>query len=350
MIKNIIVAFIFCAFLHGVAFCQEDDGTIEIDSQVMSINPDREYIIIKAGENQGVEIGDGLIVHRDADKLAEAQIVEVRGDVAAAEILKIEKEQVKQLVENIVEKDRDIKEGDSILIVKKTSRPFGYKAVKREIVSQGQKKSKWTTILGDKAAAPAKAVSPGYKPAEREIDYQGQKKSKWTTILGDKARVESAVPVETISTGYAGPGSDNIETLSPDKLNIVQGSSIVRANVTAPAGDVYSYALMVLRENGYSVIISNRVTGNILATTPIELSIMKELWADAGAKIGHRLVVSLEIKDNAGTTELNVYSFKEHTQKDKQVKLPVTRTDPRDTKYYSALVELASRIKKRAES
>ncbi len=266
MMKNILVLYFFCVFLSGIALCQED---IEIDSQVISINPDKEYIIIKAGENEGVEIGDGLIVHRDAEKLAEAQVVEVRDNVAAAEILNIEKE---------------IKEGDSILIVKK--------AIKQSPV------------------------------------YGEQKKSKWTTLLGSKATVKSPSPVETVTSDYAISGS----------------GTIVRATIDTDLNTAFSYALMVLRENGYSVIFSNRATGAILATMPIDLSLMKELWADATASIEHKLVVSLEMKNSGGATELNVASFKEHTQKGKQLKFPVTR----GSNYYSLLVELASKIKERA--
>jgi len=129
----------------------------------------------------------------------------------------------------------------------------------------------------------------------------------------------------------------------------MQESSVVRASIGTDISAVFSYALMVLREDGYSVIFSNRVTGNILATMPIDLTLMKELWADATASIEHKLVVSLEMKYKSGATELKVSSFKEHTQKGKQIKLPVTRIDPRDSKYYSALVELASKIKGRSE-
>ena len=121
-IKNILVLYFFCAFLSGAALCQDEIG---IDSQVMSVNPDNEYIIIKAGENKGVEIGDGLIVHRDGKKLAEAQIIEVRPNVSAAEILNEEKE---------------IKEGDNVLIVKKVKES---PARRKEYGRQEQRKSKW---------------------------------------------------------------------------------------------------------------------------------------------------------------------------------------------------------------
>jgi len=319
MIKNIFILWFFCAILSGVGFCQNE---IEIDSQVISINPDSEYIIIKAGENDGVEIGDGLIVHRNAEKLAEAQIVEVRPDVAAAVILNIEKEQKKEFMEKIVEKDKEIKEGDSILIVKELK------------------------------GSSAEITAGGRKIEERK--YREQKKSKWTTLLGSKATAGSAAPVETVDSSYPASGymtgvKTPSEALNPEKIQVMQESSVVRANIETDISAVFSYALMVLREGGYSVIFSNRVTGNILATMPIELTLMKELWADATASIEHKLVVSLEMKYKSGVTELKISSFKEHTQKGKQIKLSVMRTDPRDSKYYSALVGLASKIKERAE-
>ncbi len=252
MIKNTLALFFFCVFLSAIALCQEN---IEIDSEVISINSEKEYMIIKAGEDEGVEIGDRFVVYRDAERLAEAQVIEVRPNVAAAEILNTEKE---------------IKEGDSILIVKK--------AGKRHAKQKG-------------------SVSP--------------------------------------VTGI----------MSPKETQTAQKSSIVRTNVGADLNTVFSYSLMVLRENGYSVVFSNRATGSILATMPIELGLIKELWADATASIEHKLAVTLEIKNNNGITELNISSFKEHTQKKKQVKSPV----PKGSKYYNLLAGLASKIKERAE-
>jgi len=308
MIKNILVLYFFCAILSGLAFSQDE---IEIDSEIMSINPDKEYIIIKAGEKDGVEIGDGLIIHRDSEKLAEAQIVEVRDNVAAAEILNVEKEQTKKVVEQVIEKNKEIKEGDNILIVKKAKK---------------------------------------YQPIKESRVYQEPRKSKWKTILGSASQAGSAVPVETVTSGSAASGygyaTDTAsDTMDPGKITVSQESSIVRAEIGADSSAVFSYALMVLRENGYSVIFSSRATGSILATRPIELTLMKELWADTHASIEHKIVTSLEIKDKNGNTELNVASFKEHTQKKKQVKFPVVN----GSKYYRLLVELASKIKERAE-
>nr|MBU1328776.1 hypothetical protein [Candidatus Omnitrophota bacterium] len=302
MIRNILVLYFFCAFLSGIALCQED---IEIDSQVISINSDKEYIIIKAGENEGVEIGDGLIIHRNAEKLAEAQVVEVRANVAAAEILNVEKEQEKEVTEKIIEKNKEIKKGDSILIVKK--------AKKYPIKKEGSV-------------------------------YREFKKSKWTTLLGSSAAVKSAMPVKNVTSGsITGIGPPD-EALNPEKIQVTQGSSVVRADIDTDPDTVFSYSLMVLRENGYSVIFSSRTTGVILAEMPIRLSLIKELWADAAASIEHKLVVSLEMKNSGVATELNIASFKEHTQKGKQIKFPVTR----GASYYNLLVELASKIKERA--
>lgn len=273
MIRNILVLCLFCAFFSGVAFCQEKT---EIDSQVISVNPDKEYLIIKAGEGDGVEIGDGLIVHREGEKVAEAQIIEVRPEVAAAEILYTNKE---------------IKEGDNVLIVKRTKKPG---------------------IL------------------KKEKTLQKPKKSKWTTVLGSGAEVKSMAPVETVK---------------PGRIQVGQGSGSANVGIDADPGVVFSYALMVLRENGYSVISSSRVTGVILATKPIELSIVRELLADAMAKIEHKAVVSIEIKNNEGASELNITGFKEHAQKGKQVKFPITV----GSGYYRDLADLASKIKERAE-
>ena len=283
MIRYAVILYFFCAFFCGTALCLEE---IEIDSQVMSVNPNGEYIIIKAGQNDGVEIGDGLIVHRSGEKIAEAQVIEVRPSVAAAEILNAK---------------QDIKEGDSILIVKKTE------------------------------SHPAK---------KREYTPQEQKKSKWTTLLGSSSPMRSLAPVETVASGSI----TTIETSRQGPVSVTQGASIVRADMDADASTVFSYSLMVLRENGYSVISSSRGTGVILATKPIELSLMKELWADATAAIEHKLVISLEMREDSSSTELNISAFKEHIQKNRQVKFPVAR----ESVYYNDLVGLASKIKERS--
>ncbi len=284
MIRDASILYLLCIFLCSTGLCQEE---IEIDSQVMSVNPDSEYIIIKAGESSGVEIGDGLIVHRNGKKLAEAQVIEVRPTVSAAEILN---------------STQGIKEGDDILIVKE---------IKKSI-------------------------------AERK-EYTRHKPtgSRWTTILGSSASIKSLAPVETVTSGSI----TSVTTSGQGPVSVMQEASIVRADMASDLNTVFSYSMITLRENGYSVISSNRGTGIILATRPIELTLMKELWADATAAIDHKLVVCLEMKEYAGSTELDVSAFKEHLQKGKQIKFPIAK----ESSYYNDLVELASKIKKRVD-
>lgn len=279
MMKNIFFLCLFCVLLTGTGFCLEE---IEIDSEVIGVNAEKNYIIIKAGEKDGLEIGDGLIVHRDGEKLAEAQVIEARASVSAAEILKASKA---------------IKEGDKILIVKKSNIPAARK-----------------------------------KGAAYQTSYQPRKKSRWTPILGPGAQAVSTAPVEAV-------------TQEPGAVYVGQEGSVARAEINTDLNTAFSYALMTLREEGYSVIFTNRTIGIITATKPIELSILGELFADATAVIGHKLVMSLEMKGSGSYTELAVSSFKEHTQKGKQVKFPVTR----GSNYYNDMVVVASKIKERAE-
>jgi hypothetical protein len=298
MIKNILVLCFFCVFFSGTAFCQDE---IEIDSQVISINPDGGYIIIKAGEADGVEIGDGLIVHRSGEKIAEAQVIEARAEVSAAQILNASDE---------------IKEGDGILIVKKTKKPVAIKVVKKEKTYK--------------------------KPAlKKEKNLREPKKSKWATLLGSAAEVSSTAPVMAVGS----------VSRSGDVQQANQESSVVRADINADPSTVFSYVLIVLRENGYSVVLSSRTTGVILCVKPLELSLMKELWADAHARIGHRLAVSIEIKNNNGVSELSAYGFREHFQKGKQIRFSVTKdtmySDKSNSECYNDIEGLISKIKER---
>ena len=84
------------------AYCEN----VEINSEVISVNSEFEFFVIAAGEENGIEIGDGFIVHRGGEKIAEAYIIEVRPDVSAAEVLELEGNQ-------------EISEGDKVLLVKR---------------------------------------------------------------------------------------------------------------------------------------------------------------------------------------------------------------------------------------
>lgn len=247
--KKFFLLLFFISAIWSVPAISED---IEIDSEVISVNPANEFFVIAAGEEEGTEIGDGVLVHREGEKIAEAYIIEVRPEVSAAEILN-------------VENGKEILKGDAVILVKK--------------IEKGQQKPPQPQI----AARPAAAI----------------------TEQGD----------------------------------------IISIGIKRDPKSVFTYVAFVLRENGYSIISSNRATGVILANKPIELSLLKELWADAFAAIDHHLVVSIAIKDEDGYSRLIVSSFREHSQKNRHVRRVVVK----NSKYYSELTDLIYKIKERSE-
>jgi len=247
MKKVFVIISIFVLLCAHSAPCQE----IEIDSEVVTVDSGLEFFIIGAGGDDGVDLGDGLIVHRLGETIAEAYIIEVRPGVSAAEILN-------------VQEGEGIREGDGILIVKE---------------------------IGETETRTA--IEPGF---------------------------------------LVGPG-------------IVKEGDIISLDIKSSTKEVFAYARLILIENGFSIISSNRSIGILMATKPIALSITKELWADAVAAIDHNLVVSLDIKGEGRLSELRVSSFKEHSQKGKHVKRAIAR----DSKHYNELRVLVSTIKERSE-
>lgn len=254
---------------------------IEIRSEVISVDPEFEFFVVKAGEDAGVELGDALLVHRDGETIAEGYIIEVRQDVSAAEILHIKP-------------DGPIREGDSVLIVKKEEPPA------EEVSPPKVAKSRWTAILGAKPKEEASSTLPA--PAGYTSEYSGT------------------------------PGG------------IEQGKTI---NITLHQNPdtVFSYARIVLMENGYTIISSNRAIRALEAAKSMELSLLRELWADAVSAIDHKVVISLDIKDSGDFSELSASSFREHFQKGKYIKRSVAE----NSKYYNELIALVSEIKKRSE-
>lgn len=258
MKKIFILIGLFTLIFSYFALCQE----VEIESVVTTADPDFEFFVIGAGKEDGVELGDGLVVHRSGEKIGEAYIVEVRPYVSAAEIL------------NVREGD-EVLEGDSILIVKST---------------------------------------------------------------GPKEETAQPSPVRITETTY----EQYDQAVSPD---IIREEDIIRLDVRNSQTEVFAYARLTLMEDGFTIVSSNRSTGTIMAIKPLPMSILKELWADAVAAIDHNLVLSLEIKDKGGLSELKASSFREHTQKGRQVKRAVTR----DSGQYNDMMALVSKIKERSE-
>ena len=233
------------------AYCEN----VEINSKVVSVNPEFEFFVIAAGEENGIEIGDGFIVHRDGEKIADAYIIEVRPDVSAAEVLELEG-------------DQEISEGDEVLLVKK------------------------------------------------EV---GEQKESPRTIRS--------------------------RTRDTSRPLIIQDRDAISITIAKDLRSVLFYTSLVLKENGYSITSSNRSTGTILATKPINLTLFKELWADAVAAIGHNLVVSIDIKEAKGRSELRVSSFKEHFRKNDYIK----RSVEKNSKYYKEITDMVYKIKERSE-
>lgn len=276
--KKIFTIFLFlCLSCSVLVFADEP----EIHSAVASSDPEFEFFVIQAGEDAGIELGDGVIVERDGKRLADGYIIEVRQDVSAAEILDMEA-------------DDEIREGDSVLIVKKE--------------------------------APAAEATVDSKPA----------KPRWATILGKKPQKEFS------------PASPEVSEYRPEYYGISQVSGhgkIINMTLQQDPDTVFSYARMVLIENGYTIISSNRVIRTLQAAKPMELSLLNELWADAFSAMDHNVIVSLEIKEKLDFSELSAGSFKEHFQKGKYIKRNVAE----NSKYYNELIAMISEIKKRSE-
>ena len=57
-----------------------------LNAKVVSINQDNNFVIIDAGDNAGVKLGDALSVYRDSKYIARLEVIQTRKDIAAADI------------------------------------------------------------------------------------------------------------------------------------------------------------------------------------------------------------------------------------------------------------------------
>ena len=263
MKKILLILSLFLVFAVSSSFSKE------IESEVMSVDPEQEFFIIKAGADEGIEMGDGLIVHRDLAKIAEAYVVEVRKDISAAEALNISQ-------------GGEIQEGDKIVI---------------------------------------------YKEKPKKI-YQEEETGEWTHLGAENERVTAEERYES--------------TL---RSRVYREGDTVKVTIDEYPETVFSYASLILREDDYLITSSNRGIGVLSAYKPIPLSLISELWADATAKIDHRLTLSVNITGDENSTKLTISAFKEHTQKEKHIKIPVAKY----SKYHNSLVDMAAKIKERSE-
>jgi len=248
---------LFIIFIIQICVLNAFGEEIEIKAKVLTVNNDQGYFVFSAGSSQGVDIGDGLIVHRDNTKIAEAYVIEVRPEISAAEVLNIEG-------------SYEIYEGDDVLLIK-TKRP---------------------------------------------------------TVLTERKNLSYEISV------------------SPEEIK--KESDIVSTEIGRPVKEVFFYTIQLLQENGYNIISSNNATYSILAAKPIDLTILKELWADMLAAIDHNMVISIDIKGEGNASKISATAYKEHSQKNRYVKQAITK-DGKNAKYYTELVDIVYKIKKRCE-
>ena len=65
-----------------------DDGYVPpgFDGNVVSVNADHNFVIIDLGEDDGLKLGDNMSVYRGAEYVASLEVIQVRRDIAAADI------------------------------------------------------------------------------------------------------------------------------------------------------------------------------------------------------------------------------------------------------------------------
>ena len=56
------------------------------NGRVVSINDENNFVIVDIGETQGIRLGDALSVYRDSKYIARLEVIQVRKDIAAADI------------------------------------------------------------------------------------------------------------------------------------------------------------------------------------------------------------------------------------------------------------------------
>ncbi len=283
---------IVCTFS---AFSDEGD----LCSKVVTVNPEEEVFIIKAGEDIGVEMDDKVIVHRNYEKIAEGYVIGVKQAMSAVEIFKLTR-------------NKQIQEGDTVAIIKSSKK-----------IKTIQRKPK------------KKAERPREKYYTKPPSVT--KKSKWA-LLGSEPG-ETPPSTKTLSKWQTGSAHQEYY------YDVTEEAEPITIDIDKDSQTVFSYESLVLREKGYSITSSNRATGILVATKPVELSLLKELWADALASIDHKIILSFDIKPYGDYSNLTLSFFKEHFQKGNQIKKPVMK----NSEYYTEFTTLVSEIKERSE-
>ena len=303
MKKFLLILSLFLVFTVSYSFSEE------IESEVMSVNPEQEFFIIKAGADEGIKMGDGLIVHRDLAKIAEAYVVEVRKNISAAEVLN-------------VNQGGKIQEGDKIAIYKEKPKKIYRKEGTGDWARLGPESER--VAAEERYESTPRSMVHRYREKPKKI-YRKEETGEWTRL---------------------GPKSERVTVKERYPRSMVhQEGGTVKVIIGRDTETVFSYASLILREDGYLITSSNRGIGALLAYKPVPLSLADELWADATAKIDHRLTLSVNIAGDKNSTKLTMSAFKEHAQKEKHIKIPVAK----NSKYYNTLADMAAEIKERSE-
>ncbi len=65
---------------------QVNKGSAGFNGHVISINETNNFVIVDIGENKGINLGDSLSVYRDSKYIARLEVIQVRKDIAAADL------------------------------------------------------------------------------------------------------------------------------------------------------------------------------------------------------------------------------------------------------------------------
>ena len=70
----------------GAAVSLKEDMDIGFNGKIVSINEDNNFVIVDLGENSGVQLGEVLSVYRGAQNIGKLEVIQVRKEIAAADI------------------------------------------------------------------------------------------------------------------------------------------------------------------------------------------------------------------------------------------------------------------------
>ena len=64
----------------------EIKAPVSVKGNIVSVNDENNFVIVNLGQDAGVKMGDKLNVYHGADYIAGLEVIQVRKDIAAADI------------------------------------------------------------------------------------------------------------------------------------------------------------------------------------------------------------------------------------------------------------------------